>query len=170
MPGLWISASYSSGTRKNHERYTYTVHRQTDKLNNGTLYAPRYEEALLPAGKKRPRSLRSLGLASLPVERKRRQRGLILAADLVRSKENKKNVTKENAKKSAIPKTHNEIHSSPATATTSRRRATRHVPRVSPYSPAFIDPGLVEIGLAQLSRSVKNTNFTQTDRQTDKTN
>ena len=52
---------------------------QTDQLNNGTLYAPRYEEAFLPIGKKRPhyeeaslpigkkrpRSLRSLGLASL---------------------------------------------------------------------------------------------------------
>ena len=38
---------------------------QTDKLNNGTLYAPRYEEACLPKGKNRPRSLRSLDLASL---------------------------------------------------------------------------------------------------------
>ena len=36
-----------------------------DWLNNGTLYAPRYEEFFLPKGKKRPRSLRSLGLASL---------------------------------------------------------------------------------------------------------
>ena len=41
----------------------------TDYLNNGTLYAPRYEEAFLPKGKKRPRSLLSLGLASLLVER-----------------------------------------------------------------------------------------------------
>ena len=41
------------------------------------------------------------------------------------------------------------IHSSPATATTSRRRATKHVPRVSLYSHAsFIHPGFVEIGLA----------------------
>ena len=58
----------------------------------------------------------------------------------------------------AAPKTHHEIHSSPVTATTSRRRATKHVPRVSPYSPASIDPGFVEIGLVQLSQSVKTTN------------
>ena len=36
--------------------------------------------------------------------------------------------------------------------TTSRRRATKHVQRVSPYSPASIDPGFVEIGLVQLSQ------------------
>ena len=35
---------------KNDECYTYTD-RQTDKLNNGTLYTPRYEEAFLPIGK-----------------------------------------------------------------------------------------------------------------------
>ena len=40
--------------------------------------------------------------------------------------------TRENP---TAPKTHNEIHCSLATATTSRRRATKHVPRVSPYSP-----------------------------------
>ena len=40
--------------------------RQTDRLiNNGTLYAPWYEEAFLPEGIKRSRSLRSLGLALL---------------------------------------------------------------------------------------------------------
>ena len=44
--------------------HTHT-HMPTDKLNNGTLYAPRYEEAFLRKGKKRPRSLRSLRLASL---------------------------------------------------------------------------------------------------------
>ena len=38
---------------------------QTDYFNNGTMYAPRYEEAFLPKGKKRPSSLRSLVLASL---------------------------------------------------------------------------------------------------------
>ena len=52
----------------------------------------------------------------------------------------------------APPKAHHEIHSIPATATTSRRRATKHVPRVSPYSPASIDPGFVEIGFVQLSQ------------------
>ena len=75
-----------------------------------------------------------------------RQGGLILAAGRVRSKKTKR-------KKKQMPPhlKHNEIHSSPATATTSIRRATKHVPRVSPYSPACIDTGFVEIGLVQLS-------------------
>ena len=49
---------------------------------------------------------------------------------------------KNTEKKSAPPKTHHEIHSGPATASNSRRHARKHVPRVSPYSPASIDPGL----------------------------
>ena len=53
--------------------------------------------------------------------------------------------------------THHEIHSSPATATNSKRRATKNFPRVSPYSHASIDPGFVEIGHVQLSQSVKTT-------------
>ena len=60
------------------------------------------------------------------------------------------------------PKTHHEIHSSPATASNSRRHARKHVTRVSPYSPASMDPGFVEIGLVQLSQSVKTTNVTYT--------
>ena len=63
--------------------------------------------------------------------------------------EEKKNEKKTNP---AAPKTHHEIYSSPATATTSRRRASKHVPRVSQYSPASIDLGFVEIGLAQFSQ------------------
>ena len=59
---------------------------------------------------------------------------------------------------------HHEIHRTPATATTSKRRATIHVPRVSPYSPASIDPGFEEIGLVQLSQLVKTTNVTHTHR------
>ena len=44
--------------------------------------------------------------------------------------------------------THHEIHSSRATATTSRRRAIKHLPRVSSYSHASsIDPGFVAISL-----------------------
>ena len=41
-------------------------------------------------------------------------------------------------------------------------------PTFSPYSPASIDPGIVQIGLLQLSQSVKTTNVTHTqaDRQT----
>ena len=42
-----------------------------------------------------------------------------------------------------------------------------HVPRVSPYSPASIDTGFVEIGLVQLSQSVKRRmSHTHTHRQT----
>ena len=70
--------------------------------------------------------------------------------------------------KIAAPKTHHEIHTSPATAATSRRRATKHVPRVSSYSPAAIDLRFVEIGLVQLSQITKTANVTQTDRKTDR--
>ena len=41
-----------------------------------------------------------------------------------------------------------------------------HVPCVSQYSPASIDTGFVEIGLVQLSQSVKTTNVTHTLTQT----
>ena len=61
-------------------------------------------------------------------------------AECVRRKNNTRK--KQKQKNPAPPKTHHEIHSSPATATTSRRRATKHVSRVSPYSPASIVPGL----------------------------
>ena len=93
----------------------------------------------------------------------------MLAAGRVRSKKKKIGGKKKNRKKTAPPKTHNEIHSSPATASNSRPHARKHVPRVSPYSSASIDPGFVEIGLVQLSQSVKTTNVTQTltDTQTD---
>ena len=74
--------------------------------------------------------------------------GLILAAGRVRSKKYEEIKTKK-AKISAPPKTQHEIHSLPATATNSRRRATKHVARVTPYSRASsIDPGFVEISLA----------------------
>ena len=88
-----------------------------------------------------------------------RQGGLILAECRVRSKK------KERKKKRnpAAPKTHHEIHSSPATASTLGRDATKHVPRVSPYSPVSIDAGFVEIGLVQLSQSVKTTTVTDYD-------
>ena len=81
----------------------------------------------------------------------------------------KKKIEKKNTEKSAPPKTHHEIHSSPVTATTSRRRATKQVARVSPYTLASIDPRFVEIGLAQLSQISKNDEcYTYTDRQTDR--
>ena len=65
----------------------------------------------------------------------------------------KKKIEKnKNTKKFTPPKTHHDIHSSPTTATTPRRRATKHVPRISTYSPTSIDPGFVEIVFVQLSR------------------
>ena len=82
----------------------------------------------------------------------------------------RKKIEKKNTgKKSAPPETHHEIHSRPSTASNSRRHARKHVSRVSPYSLASIDPEFVEIGLVQLSQSVKTTNVTHTltDTQTD---
>ena len=78
------------------------------------------------------------------------------------------NSWKARKKKIAPPKTHHEIHCRPATATTSRRRAAKNVPRVSPHSPASVDPGFVKIGLVQLSQSVKTTNVTYTLTDTDR--
>ena len=75
----------------------------------------------------------------------------------VRRKQNEKKTRNPGA-----PKTHHEIHSSPVTATISRRRATKHVPHASAHSPASINAGFVEIGLVQLSQSVKTTNVTHT--------
>ena len=77
---------------------------------------------------------------------------------------------KKSGKKTKKHRTQNTPRN-PQQVTTSRRRAKKHVPRVSPCSPASIDTGFVEIGLVQLSQSVKTTNVThthtQTDRQTD---
>ena len=94
------------------------------------------------------------------VERYMRQGGLIFAAGRVCVRR------KKNTKKSAPPKTHHEIQRSLATAPTSRLRATKRVPRVSPYSPASMDPEFVESGLVQLSQSAKTTNVTHTLTQT----
>jgi len=48
-----------------------------------------------------------------------------------------------------------------------RDGARRNIPRVSPYSPASMDPGFVEIDIVQLSQAVNTTNVTHTDTQTD---
>ena len=93
-----------------------------------------------------------------------RHGGLILAAGRVRSK--KKNRKKYKYVKIRPPKTHHEIHSSSATATTSKRQATKHLPRVSPYSPASVDPGFVEIGFVQLSQCYTQYVDTKTDKLT----
>ena len=76
--------------------------------------------------------------------------------------------TKRKKRSLAAPKTRDEIHSNPATATTSRRRAMQRIPRGSPYPPASKHPAYVEISLAQFSQSVKTTNMTH--RQTEKLN
>ena len=132
---------------------------QTDKLNNGTLYAPRHEEAFLPDRQK------MTSVASLP------QPCLITSRDVNEARrphtcsrpyaffDEKK---RKNSEIPAAPKTHHEIHGSSVTATTSIRRATKHVPRVCPFSPVSIDPRILEIGIVQLSQSVKTTNATQT--------
>ena len=92
----------------------------------------------------------------------------MLAAGRVCSKRKKIEENSPPEKSAPSPKTHHEIHSSPATASNSRRHAGKHVTRVSLYCPASINPGFVEIGFVQLAQSVKNTNVThtQTDRQT----
>ena len=73
-----------------------------------------------------------------------------------------KTISKKKHEKISPTTTHHEIHSSPATASNSQRHARKHVPRVSPYSPASIDAGFAEIGVVQLSQSVKTTNVTHT--------
>ena len=81
------------------------------------------------------------------VERYMTQGCLVLTVGRVRSKQRKR-------KKNDIPpdtKKHTTkyIHSSPATATTSRRRAMKHVPLGNPYShSSSIDVGFVKLGLA----------------------
>ena len=67
----------------------------------------------------------------------------------------------------ASPRTH-QIHSSPATATISRRRAMKHVPRVSPYSPASIDFFCGNRPRAALAISKNDECYTYTGRQTDR--
>ena len=95
-----------------------------------------------------------------------RQGGLILAAGRVRSKKTKRKKTKKQ-KNPAPPRTQHETHISPATATTSRRHVMKPGPHVRPHSRASIDPEFVEIGIVQLSQSVKTSNVTHTGRYTD---
>ena len=75
---------------------------------------------------------------------------------------------------SAPRETHHKVHNSSVTAISSGRREVKHAPFVSPYTPAPIDPVLMEIGHAQLSQTSKKTNVTHAhrreDRQTDKSN
>ena len=75
---------------------------------------------------------------------------------------------KKDTENLAAPKTHHDMYDSAVAATTSRHRATKHVPCVRPYVPASMDPEVVEIDLVQLSQSVKTTNVEHThpDRQT----
>ena len=52
-PRITLAISKNDECYKIHTQTTHTD-RRTDKLNNGTLYAPRYEEAFLLIDKKRP--------------------------------------------------------------------------------------------------------------------
>ena len=79
--------------------------------------------------------------------------------------EEKYRKSKYNTKKNTAPKTRPEIRSSPATATTSRRRSTKHVPRVSPCPSASEDPGFVELGL-DTALSISENDKCYTYRQT----
>ena len=56
-------------------------------------------------------------------------------------------------KNPAPPKTHHEIHSGLTTASNSREHARKHVPRVSPYSLASIDPGFLLKSASYSSRN-----------------
>ena len=87
-----------------------------------------------------------------------RQGGLTHAAGRVRSKKHKRK--SPSTKTHRTHKTHHGIHSNPAIATSSRPRARKHAPRLSPYSPASIDPGFAKVGLVQLSQSEKTSNVT----------
>ena len=134
------------------------AHTPTDKFNNGTLYATRNEETFLPEGKNDL-------ITSIEENEARRPHTCSRPCVFEEKTKLKKKQYKSRSTENAPRKPYN----SPATATNSRRRATKHLPRVSPYSLASIDPGFVEIGLVQLPQSVKTTNVTHTltDTQTD---
>ena len=117
-------------------------------------------------GMKRIFYLKTRKTALLLVERQTGRGGLILAEGRVRSR--KINIGKKKQKKIRSTLTHHEIHSSPKIATTSRRLATKHVLRGSPYSRACTDSEFVTISLVQLSRPVNPTNVAHTHTATDK--
>ena len=79
-----------------------------------------------------------------------RQGGFILHVDRVRSK--KKNRKKQKQQKIHPAQNTPRYPQQPGDRDHLERRATRHIPRVSPYTPASIDPGFVEIGHVQLSQ------------------
>ena len=83
---------------------------------------------------------------------------------VVRSK-NKRNRKKH--EKIRPTRTHHEIHCL-ETATTSRRRGTKHVPRVGPYSPASIDPELWESLSSRSRNQSRPINITHARRQTNR--
>ena len=76
-----------------------------------------------------------------------RQSGLVLVADRVRSKA--KNEQKNGKKSRPTQNTPQNPHQ--PSDRDHLETAKTHVPRVSPYSPASIDTGFMEIGFVQLS-------------------
>ena len=94
-----------------------------------------------------------------------RQCGLMLAAGRGRSKK-----IKNRNKSPPHPKHTTKSRAARRPCPTRVGMRGKHVSRISPYSPASIDLGFVEIGLVQLWQSVKTTSVTHTlsDRQTDR--
>ena len=89
----------------------------------------------------------------------------MLAAGRVRPKKNK---TDKQTRNKSRPTQKTPRNPSSATATTSRRRATKHAIRVSPNSPASIDPGLCgNRPRTALAISKNDERYTYTDTQTD---
>ena len=74
----------------------------------------------------------------------------------------RKKTTKTKTKTKKTPHPKHTTKSTAARRPRPPRDGMKHVPRVSPYSLASMDPGFVEIGLVQLSQSVKTTNVTYT--------
>ena len=94
-----------------------------------------------------------------------RQCGLILAAGRVRSKKTKRKINTKSRRTQSTPRNPQQPGDRDHLETACD--VTRLM--LSPYSPTYIDPGFVQIGLVQLSHSVKTMNVTHTltDTQTD---
>ena len=110
---------------------------------------PGMKKLICPKGKKRPRLLRSLGLASLLVERYMRQGAARIAVGRVRSKKYEEKKTGKKTKK--IRPTPNTPRNPQPPGDRDQLETARDQTRTRgiPYSRASsIDPGFVEISLA----------------------
>ena len=92
------------------------------------------------------------------------QGGLILSAGCVRSKKTERKQNTKSRRTQSTPRNPQQPGDRDHLETACD--VTRLM--LSPYSPTYIDPGFVQIGLVQLSHSVKTTNVTYTvNRRTD---